>query len=541
MVLKQIDGRMLKRMVLSAANNLENNKKVVDALNVFPVPDGDTGTNMSLTLLTAAKEVKLADDSSVSIIADTLAAASLRGARGNSGVILSQLFRGFAKELKGHNCVNAKVFAEALKTGVDTAYKAVMKPTEGTILTVAREGAKAAVLASKTADNIVEVFKSAIENAKTTLDKTPEMLPVLKQAGVVDAGGKGLIYILEGALQVIETDREVELDKQENPEQIQAGQKAAAKVDGDIQFTYCTEFLINKKDFTVDINHFKRIIEGQGDSTLVIDDDDIIKVHIHTNNPGLVIQEALKIGDLTNIKIDNMKEQHKHTILQENQIIQNKEYGFITVAMGEGIINIFKDLGIDEVIEGGQTMNPSTDDILKAIDNIHADNIFVLPNNKNIILAAQQAKTLTDKNIIVIPSKSVPQGIAAMLAFDFQAGVEENFRSMTEALAKVKTGQVTYAVRSSAFDDKNITEGDILGIRDGQIQIVGKDIKTVCHQLLDALVDEESSVISVFYGRDTDEQEAQELSEYMENRFADCDVEVYNGGQPLYYYIFSVE
>ncbi|MDK2799873.1 MAG: fatty acid kinase [Clostridiales bacterium] len=535
-------------MIISAGNNLENNKKRVDELNIFPVPDGDTGTNMSLTLLTAAKELEQKSGSSVSAIADTLAVASLRGARGNSGVILSQLFRGFAKELKGYNAINAKVFAQALQRGVNTAYKAVMKPTEGTILTVAREGAKAAVAASETDDNIIVVFEEAIEHAKEILNKTPDMLPVLKQAGVVDAGGKGLIYILEGALKVLKLDEEVQLNEQNDAEQEQNGTQNTPSTIDNIEFTYCTEFLIMKKGNFFDEINFKRAIEAQGDSTLIINDNDIIKVHIHTNNPGIVIQEALKVGELTNIKIDNMKEQHQHIvtqntndILEKDKISENKKYGFIAVAVGEGIINVFTDLGVDKVIKGGQTMNPSTEDILKAVNDIQAKNIFVLANNKNIIPAAEQVKRLTNKNIIIISSKSIPQGISAMLAFNPELEVEENHKMMVEALSKVKTGQVTYAVRNTTIDDKEVLEGDILGIRDGQINVIGKDVNSVCQQLLESLVDEESSIISIFYGHDIDEQTAEQLSEFIENSFPDCDVEIHNGDQPLYYYIIAVE
>ncbi|WHH59887.1 DAK2 domain-containing protein [Petroclostridium sp. X23] len=538
LILKHIDGKTLKRMIVSAANNLENNKKAVDELNVFPVPDGDTGTNMSLTLLTASKEVKQKDDNNVSVIADVLASASLRGARGNSGVILSQLFRGFAKELKDRGSMDAKAFAFAMQAGVDTAYKAVMKPTEGTILTVAREGAKRAIEASEKNDDIIEVFEAAIAHANHILDQTPEMLPVLKKAGVVDAGGKGLIVILEGALYALKTENEIE---QSENQSVIVEQKSNAAVLEDIQFAYCTEFLIQKKDGTLGGDLLKSKIECLGDSMLVIDDEDVIKVHIHTNNPGTVIEESLKLGELVNIKIDNMKEQHRHNVSYGQEKIENKPYGFITVAMGEGLKNIFVDLGIDKVIEGGQTMNPSTEDILKAIDEVHADHIFILPNNKNIILAAEQAKTLTDKNIIVVPSKSIPQGIAAMLAFNMEADAQKNSQDMAAALESVKTGQVTYAVRNSSFDDQEIIQGDILGIQDGKIEIAGKNVSEVSCQLLHLLVDEESSVISIFYGDDIDEDQVQELSEYAEEQFPDCDVEVHNGGQPLYYYVISVE
>ncbi|MGE4282627.1 MAG: DAK2 domain-containing protein [Clostridia bacterium] len=523
-------------MIISAANNLENNKKIVDELNVFPVPDGDTGTNMSLTLLTASREVKQKEDDSISVIADVLASASLRGARGNSGVILSQLFRGFAKGMKGSNAVDAKGLALALKAGVDIAYKAVMKPTEGTILTVAREGARIADEISKSNDNIIEVFEAVIEHAKNTLNKTPEMLPVLKKAGVVDAGGKGLIFILEGAFYALQADKEIELSKTPNAVTEHKSEIAAVE---NIQFMYCTEFLVRKRNGASNADKLKSKIEKLGDSMLVIDDEDVIKVHVHTNNPGTVIQESLKLGELTRIKIDNMKEQHKHLVSEE--VKENKRYGFVTVAMGEGLKNIFRDLGADKIIEGGQTMNPSTDDILKAIDTIYAENIFVLPNNKNIILAAEQAKSLSEKNIIVIPTKSIPQGIASMLSFDAEAGQKENYEKMSAALEQVKTGQVTYAVRNSSIEDKDISEGDILGMHNGKIEIVGKDVNETCHELLDILVDEDSSMISIFYGQDIHNEEIEKLLKYAEERFSDCDIEIHDGGQPLYYYIISVE
>lgn len=550
MVVKQIDGKMLQKMIVAAANHLENNKKIVDELNVFPVPDGDTGTNMSLTLLAASAEVKKMKEVSAASVANSLASASLRGARGNSGVILSQLFRGFSKELKKYDVIDAKIFAQALKSGADTAYKAVMKPTEGTILTVAREGAQKAYTVSKKSENIVEILETALAHAKVVLDKTPEMLPVLKQAGVVDAGGKGLIFILEGALCALKGE-EVLLQERDEEETGQTPEKRT-DIPQDITFTYCTEFLIRKENSTMNrpdiAEQFKRRIDIQGDSMLVIDDEEIIKVHIHTNNPGTVIQEALKIGELLNIKIDNMKEQHDHIMengIEKHQnnthVQEEKEYGFISVAIGDGIVSVLKDLGVDKIIQGGQTMNPSTDDILKAIEEVRAKNILVFPNNKNIILAAEQAKVLSNKNVHIVPTKSIPQGISAMIAFDANATIEENYDNMVQAIAVVKTGNVTYAVRNCTVADKEIKEGDILGIKDGEIFTVGEAVDKVCHQLIEGLIDDESTIVTIFYGNEVNEQSAMELAEYIENHYPDCDVEVHNGGQPLYYYIISVE
>ncbi len=527
-------------MIISAANHLDNNKKIVDELNVFPVPDGDTGTNMSLTLLAAAKEVESKEETKISDIADCIASSTLRGARGNSGVILSQWFRGFAKALKQYDFMDGKLFAEALQTGVDTAYKAVMKPTEGTILTVAREGALKAVQVSKVSENIIEIFEQAIIHAKEILDKTPDMLPVLKQAGVVDAGGKGLIYILEGAFEAIKSGEIIRIKEEKSSATVK---NPSHSIVTEIEFAYCTEFLINKdksvRGKTGIANQFKTAIIHEGDSMLVIDDDEVIKVHIHTNNPGKVIQEALKLGELTNIKIDNMKEQHGHILAEEEK--ECKEYGIISVAVGDGIVEILKDLGVDEVIEGGQTMNPSTDDILQAIDKVNANNIYILPNNKNIILAAEQAKELSDKNVIVVPSKSIPHGIAAMLAFDITSEANENHNRMIKALENVNTGNITYAVRNTTIDDRQIQEGDILGIKNGEIFTVGKSAYDVCKELIEGLMNEDSLMVTMFYGHDVNEEEAQKILDYVEEKFPECDVEVHNGGQPLYHYIISVE
>lgn len=541
MIITELNGIILKDMIISAANHLENNQKTVNELNVFPVPDGDTGTNMSLTLSAASKEVKQYDNESISFIADILASASLRAARGNSGVILSQLFRGFAKELKGYDVINATIFAKALKTGVDTAYRAVMKPTEGTILTVARESARRAMAVSENTDNIIEVLEQAMKQANETLQKTPDMLPTLKQAGVVDAGGKGLIFIMEGALNVLITGQGIQRRVAVSEQEQESFSHGPAKADGNIQFSYCTEFIINKHHKQVDVNQYKNIIKTQGDSMLVIDDDDIIKTHIHTNNPGIVIQEALKLGWLTNIKIDNMKEQHNHLIAPKKEDVPKKKYAFIAVANGDGMVKILKDLGVDEVIQGGQTMNPSTDSILNAVNQLNAEFIFILPNNKNIILAAEQAKHLTDKNIVVVPTKSVVQGIASMVVFNPDEDSEENFNNMMEVLENVKTGQVTYAVRDTKYEDKEIKEGDILGLVDNQIVNTGNNVNDTCKELLDFMIDENSSMITIYYGADVSHQDAEEIAAYAKEHFEDCEVELYDGGQPLYYYTISVE
>lgn len=549
MSLQQIDGIILKRMILSAANHLEENKNMVDALNVFPVPDGDTGTNMSLTLQNAAKEVNLINDSSISVIADTLASASLRGARGNSGVILSQLCRGFSKELKGYATINTVTLAAALKAGVDTAYRAVMKPTEGTILTVAREAAEKASFLSENNKNMIEVVEKTLEYAKTVLEQTTDMLPALKQANVVDAGGKGLVLIMEGALHALQSNREILLSMPVKGSETPKRQTPVT--DLNIQYTYCTEFIINKRTASVDAARYKKLLESNGDSLMVIDDERIIKTHIHTNNPGLVIQEALKLGELVNIKIDNMKDQHRSTVIQEQNVdkakaeagadIKKKKYGFISVAVGDGIINVLKDMGVDEIIQGGQTMNPSTEDILQAVENLQAEHIIILPNNKNIILAAEQAKTLSTEDITVLPTKSIPQGLACMVAFKPSADLETNRQNMIQSLENVKTGQITYAVRNTVVDDSEIREGDILGLIDGKIVRNGKDIDKVLHELLEDLVNEESSIITIFYGQDVDAQKADELHHYIEEHFPDCDVEIHDGGQPLYYYTIAVE
>mgnify|MGYP001287490433 FL=1 len=535
-----IHGLHLKEMIISGANNLENNKALVNSLNVFPVPDGDTGTNMSLTMSSAVKEISKCKDLDVSLIADSAATGSLMGARGNSGVILSQIFRGFAKGLKNVKEIDSLALANALMEGSNTAYKAVMKPTEGTILTVIRESAEFGIKIAKSTPNIANFLEKVIEKANETLSKTPEMLPILKQAGVVDAGGKGLIFILKGMHQRLVTGEIVQLS--EAPLEEKDIEISKPIYDDEIVYGYCTEFFIKGKGLNPE--EFKKNIIDFGDSIVVVGDENLIKVHIHTNNPGTVIEEALRLGSLSKIKIDNMREQHQELLISEEEKAANQEmksYGVVAVAMGSGISRIFKDLGVDEIIEGGQTMNPSTEDILKSVDRINAENIIILPNNGNIIMAANQAKSLSKKNIVVIPTKSIPQGISALMTLDSEKPLEENEKKMNKAIKEVKTGLITYAVRDSNFDGVDIEEGNFLGITDGKISAVGEEITDVINKVMDAMVDEDSSLITIYYGNDVSEDDALKLEEELKANYEDCDVEVHYGGQPLYYYILSVE
>ncbi len=544
-MIKVLDGSMLKKAFLSGANNLENNKKMVDDLNVFPVPDGDTGTNMSMTVMAAARQIAALEDNSISKIAEIIASASLRGARGNSGVISSQLFRGFYKGLNKLDEVNSVQLAAAFKKANETAYKAVMKPTEGTILTVSRETAEFAVrIASKTPD-IAEFIALVAQHARTVLNKTPDMLPVLKQAGVVDAGGMGLVTILDGCV------------KAAQGEPVELSDGAAVKVaptvvnrteidTADIEFMYCTEFIIAKTtDYSID--KFRSDISPKGDCMLVIDDDDVVKVHIHTNNPGFVLEQAVKIGEMESIKIDNMKIQHNEGIeatpapVVEEAKEPAKKYGMVAVAAGEGMEQIFLEIGVDKMVEGGQSMNPSTEDILKAVEAVNAENVFVFPNNKNIILAAEQVEYLTEKNVIVIPTKTVPQGVSAVLAFDETAEPEEIKDTMMEAVSLVKTGSVTFAARDSEIDGMTIKENDIMGMEEGKITHLGDEPADVVMELLADMVDDESAMISVFYGSDVTEEQAAELEAEISEKYPKLDCMVHNGGQPLYYYIISIE
>ncbi|MEA4960131.1 DAK2 domain-containing protein [Lutispora sp.] len=525
-------------MIISGANNLENNKSLVNSLNVFPVPDGDTGTNMSLTMNSAVKEVNKSKELDVAAIADSVANGSLMGARGNSGVILSQIFRGFAKALKNVNEIDAPALANALMEGSNTAYKAVMKPTEGTILTVIRESAEYGIKIAKNTANATDFLGKVIEKADETLNRTPDMLPILKQAGVVDAGGKGLIYILKGMHQYLISEDIIQLSEaaEEEPEQ------AAKPVYEDIVYGYCTEFFIKGK--ALDPEEFKKKITEIGDSIVVVGDENLIKVHIHTNNPGVIIEKALQLGFLSKIKIDNMREQHEELLISEEERAENQEvkkYGVVAVAMGSGISSIFKDLGANEIIEGGQTMNPSTEDILKSVDRIKAENIIILPNNGNIILAANQAKSLSNKNIIVAPTKSIPQGISALMTLDQEKSPEDNEKKISKAIGDVKTGLITYAVRDSNFDGVDIEEGNFLGIMEGKIGAVGEELIEVIYKVMDGMVDEDASLITLYYGNDIGEEDASKLEQELMQRYPDCDVEMHYGGQPLYYYILSVE
>lgn len=561
MELKSIDAVLLQKAVLAAAKSLETKKEWINELNVFPVPDGDTGTNMTMTIMAAAKEVASIEKPAVESIAKALSSGSLRGARGNSGVILSQLFRGFAKEIMAADEITVTILSNAFVRGTETAYKAVMKPKEGTILTVARGMAeRSAELAAQT-DNIIEFMEKVIEQGDYVLSQTPEMLPVLKQAGVVDSGGQGLMQVMKGALDGL-LGRGIPFDQE-----VSSGASAAVVAAGsdaldtaDIKFGYCTEFIINveKKYDDREELKFKGFLESIGDSIVVVSDDDVVKVHVHTNNPGLAIERALTYGSLSRMKIDNMREEHNERLIQSGKSAlekkaeetpespktdePRKQYGFIAVSIGEGLGEIFKGIGADYLIEGGQTMNPSTEDMLNAIDQVHADVIYILPNNKNIILAAEQAKSLVeDKRIFVVPSKTVPQGIAALINFLPDLSPEENMETMAEEMKRVHTGQITYAVRNTSIDGMEINEGDIMGIGDSGMLAVGKSIEKTTMESLKGLVDEDSELISIYYGEDVTEEDADKLREEAEGLFPGCEVELNYGGQPIYYYLLSVE
>lgn len=537
-----IDGTMLKKAFIAAANFLEKNKEEVNSLNVFPVPDGDTGTNMHLTIKSAVNQVLKVDDSSVGKIALAASNGSLMGARGNSGVILSQLFRGFANSLKGKDTADVVDIANAFKQAADTAYKAVMKPTEGTILTVARKCAEYGMELAREESDIVVFLEKVIKRGNEVVNQTPDMLPVLKEAGVVDAGGRGLMIILTGAYNAITYKEAIddELLKVETTEQKIAPQEP---FDSDIKYGYCTEFMINTD--MDNYESFRNELSQFGDSLLVVGGDGLIKVHIHTNNPGLVLEKALALGELNDIKIDNMRYQHRHIMDEKMQEIrpteEQKEYSFIVVSMGEGLNNIFRELNVDYVIPGGQTMNPSTEDILNAVNRVNGKHIIVFPNNGNIILAAEQARELSDKNVYIIPTKTIPEAISSLLAFNPDLSVEENIQNMTEAINNVSTGQVTYSVRDSEINNKKINKDDIIGISKGEIVSNGTSIEDVSVELIKSLVKEDSSLITIFYGEMIEEDEANRLGERLEKEFEDIDVEVIFGGQPIYYYIFSVE
>ena len=551
-----IDAKMLSKMFLAGAKNLESKKEWINELNVFPVPDGDTGTNMTMTIMSAAKEVSaLSENADMESICKAISSGSLRGARGNSGVILSQLFRGFTKGIREYEEINIPVFADAFERAVETAYKAVMKPKEGTILTVAKGVAdKAKELAEEGAEDLDAFFDEVIKHGDYVLSQTPEMLPVLKQAGVVDSGGQGLMQVLKGAYDGF-LGKELDLTIEDvKPVASAMSMSREAQEQMDIKFGYCTEFIILLSK-TFNVKHemdFKAYLESIGDSIVVVADDDVVKVHVHTNDPGLAIQKALKYGALSNMKIDNMRLEHqeklfkmseKETVEKESeQAAERKEVGFIAVSAGDGINEIFKGLGVDHIIEGGQTMNPSTEDMLNAIEKVNADSVYILPNNKNIILAANQAQSLVeDKNIIVIPTKTVPQGITAVINYVPDLSAEENADSMKEEIGNVKTGQVTYAVRDTMIDDKEIRQGDFMGIGDSGILSVGTDMAEVTLKMVEEMMDEDAELVSIYYGSEVEESEAEQLKEKIEQLNPGCDVELQYGGQPIYYYIVSVE
>ncbi|WP_313074449.1 DAK2 domain-containing protein [Lacrimispora sp.] len=556
MGMKYIDAKMLQKAFLAGAKGLEAKKEWINELNVFPVPDGDTGTNMTMTIMSAAKEVAAIEDPTMETLAKAISSGSLRGARGNSGVILSQLFRGFTKEISGTEQVTTTVLANSFVRATETAYKAVMKPKEGTILTVAKGMAdKASELVTETED-IIEFCQKVIEHGDYVLSQTPEMLPVLKQAGVVDSGGQGLMQVVKGALDSL-MGKEIDLSVEGSGQLFQTRSETAHLGDIDIKFGYCTEFIVNLEkpyDQKAELE-FKDYLETIGDSLVVVSDDDLIKVHVHTNDPGLAIQRALTYGSLSRMKIDNMREEHQEKLIKESEKLAEqqkaerekkaeprKPYGFISVSAGEGLDEIFRGIGTDYLIEGGQTMNPSTEDMLNAIDRVNADTVYIFPNNKNIILAAEQAKGLVeDKKVIVIPSKTIPQGITAIINFATELSPEDNEKNMIEEMSRVKTGQITYAVRNTVIDDIEIQEGDIMALGDQGILAVGKDIEsTVLHSLV-SMVEEESELVTIYYGKDVNEEEANVLKEKAEEKFSACEVELHAGGQPIYYYLISVE
>jgi DAK2 domain fusion protein yloV len=554
-----INAAVFAKMFLAGAKNLEAKKEWINELNVFPVPDGDTGTNMSMTIMSAAKAVSELENPTMKELAKAISSGSLRGARGNSGVILSQLFRGFTKVIAEYDELDVVILTEAMQKAVETAYKAVMKPKEGTILTVAKGAANKALELCDDTDDIVFFVDEVIKEADHVLSKTPDMLPVLKQAGVVDSGGQGLVQVLKGGYDSLIGK---EIDYSIEGSAASAGvMKITAETEADIKFGYCTEFIIvlNQPLTEKQEHEYKNFLESIGDSIVVVADDEIVKTHVHTNDPGLAIQEALKHGSLSKIKIDNMREEHQEKLIKDAEKLAKeqkeeetkkeekveeprKEMGFISVSIGAGVNEIFNGLGVDYIIEGGQTMNPSTEDMLNAIDHVNADNIFILPNNKNIVLAANQAASLVeDKKIIVIPTKTIPQGITALINFIPDQSAEENAERMTEELENVKTGQVTYAVRDTVIDDKEIKQGDYMGIGDKSILAVGKDIKSTTEDMVAEMIDEESAIICIYYGEEVTEEDANALGAALEEKYPEVEVEIHFGGQPIYYYVISVE
>lgn len=558
MAIEVMDAQLLKKAFLAGAYNLEKNKDYINELNVFPVPDGDTGSNMSLTIMAAAKEVAALENPTIEELSKVMSSGSLRGARGNSGVILSQLLRGFCKEIKDKKEITITVLADGFVRGVDTAYKAVMKPKEGTILTVAKGVARKACELAEQKVTVEKFCEEVIECGDEVLATTPDLLPVLKEAGVVDSGGQGLMEFLKGAYNAI-------IGKETTPDVIAASvKKTVSSVSSEdidtshIKFGYCTEFIILlEKEFNMDTEKaFKAYLTSIGDSLVVVSDDEIVKVHVHTNHPGLAFEKGLEYGQLTSMKIDNMREEHREKVImeQDREIAKQREqdeerkdepkkpFGFVAVSVGEGLNQIFKDLGVDYVIEGGQTMNPSTEDVLEAVSKVNADTVFVMPNNKNIILAANQAADIEkEKKVVVIPSKTIPQGISAMVGFDGEADVSDNEDAMKEAMSEISSGQVTYAVRDTTIDGKEIKTGDYMGIDDDGIKSVGTDITEVVKELIREMSNEDSELLSVYYGSDVTAEDAEKMQQTLEEEFSDYEMEFHAGDQPVYYYIISVE
>ena len=565
MEITSINSKLLARMFLAGAKNLDSKKDWINELNVFPVPDGDTGTNMTMTIMSAAKEVSSLTEPTMAELAKAISSGSLRGARGNSGVILSQLFRGFCKVIKEYDEIDVTILCEACQKAVETAYKAVMKPKEGTILTVAKGAAEKALELSDETEDVVTFVEGVIKQAEYVLDQTPEMLPVLKQAGVVDSGGQGLVQVLKGAYDAL-IGKEIDYTIEGAPTGA-APAKISAETEAEIKFGYCTEFIIvlNAPMSDNEEHAYKAFLESIGDSIVVVADDEIVKTHVHTNDPGLALQKALTFGSLSKIKIDNMREEHQEKLIKDSQKLAAqqkaeeeayeaaqadektnnmpaKEMGFVSVSIGEGMNEVFRGLGVDYLIEGGQTMNPSTEDMLNAIEHVNAKTVFILPNNKNIIMAANQAVDLVeDKQIIVIPTKTIPQGITALVNYIPDHSVEENKEQMMAEIENVKTGQVTYAVRDTEIDGKTIKQNDFMGIGDKSILSVGTDLRATTLEMVDAMVDEDSAIVSIYFGSDSDEDSANELAAAIEEKYPDVEVEVNDGGQPIYYYVISVE
>ncbi|WP_392486445.1 DAK2 domain-containing protein [Haloimpatiens sp. FM7315] len=542
-----IDGHKFYNMIVNASNKLEENKDYVNSLNVFPVPDGDTGTNMSMTLKTAVSEIENLKDSSLEVIARKLSKGALMGARGNSGVIFSQIVRGISKGMEEKKEITSKEFANSILEGSKFAYKAVMRPTEGTILTIIRAASEKATNSNE--KDIVKLLKEVCDYSEEVLNKTPDMLPALKEAKVVDAGGMGLLIILKAMKEALETNNEYSLNKESYEKKEK--KSALGNIDTkNIKYGYCTEFFVLGND--VDVEKFKEELSLHGDSMVVVGLEDVVKVHIHTNDPGLILSKAVKLGELSKIKIENMREQHRNILVSDKELAENtvkpivknkekKKNAFISVVMGEGIANIFKDLGVDFVIEGGQTMNPSTQDILSCIDKVNAENIFVLPNNKNIIMSSNQAAELSDKNVFILPTKTIPQGISALAMFNNELSAEENLSSMKEVIDNVSTGKVTYAVRDTENDGKTIKQGDILGLVEEKITQVGNDVYDVCEDVISEIMDKDKELLTVLYGKDCDEKQVEKLIQNIENKYPDADVQSYSGKQPLFYFIVSAE